>query len=315
MKSNKKLSIIVPCKNESEVLNEFYSKTIEVLNKITNNYEIIFINDGSTDNTFEIMMGLYEKDKNIIILNLSRNFGKEIALTAGLDYSTGDAVIPIDADLQDPPELMIALWTKWQEGFDVVYATRMERKGETLIKKFTAYMFYIVIAKLVNIKIPKNTGDYRLMDKKVVKALKSLKERNRFMKGIFSWVGYKQTGVMYNREPRFAGKSKFNFLKLTAFAIEGITSFTYKPLRIASILGILTFLFSILYSLFIVIHKLTTGNDPSGYASTVIFILFFGGIQLLSIGLIGEYVGRIYDEVKQRPLYIIDSIFKNTNIK
>jgi len=310
---DKKLSVIVPCKNEEEVLDKFYERTIKVIKQLTTNYEIIFINDGSTDNTLNVMLKLSEKDNNILVIDLSRNFGKELALTAGIDASTGDAVVPIDADLQDPPELIKDMWAKWKEGFDVVYATRTTRQGESFLKKFTAKMFYILMSKIVVINIPKNTGDFRLMDKKVVEALKELRERNRFMKGLFSWVGFKQYSLLYVREPRFAGKTKFKFFKLLDFAVDGITSFTYSPLRIASFLGFITFLFSMIYALFIVIHRLTTQNDISGYASTIVFILFFGGVQLLSVGLIGEYIGRIYEEVKQRPLYLVKQIYGNRN--
>lgn len=310
---DKKLSVIVPCKNEEEVLDKFYERTIKVIKQLTSDYEIIFINDGSTDNTLNVMLKLSEKDNNILVIDLSRNFGKELALTAGIDASTGEAVVPIDADLQDPPELMKDMWAKWKEGFDVVYATRTTRQGESFLKKFTAKMFYILMSKIVVINIPKNTGDFRLMDKKVVEALKELRERNRFMKGLFSWVGFKQYSLLYVREPRFAGKTKFKFFKLLDFAVDGITSFTYSPLRIASFLGFITFFFSMIYALFIVIHRLTTQNDISGYASTIVFILFFGGVQLLSVGLIGEYIGRIYEEVKQRPLYLVKQIYGNRN--
>ncbi len=310
---DKKLSVIVPCKNEEEVLDKFYERTIKVINELTTNYEIIFINDGSTDQTLDVMLKLSERDTKILVIDLSRNFGKELALTAGIDASTGDAIVPIDADLQDPPELMKDMWAKWNEGYDVVYATRTTRQGESFLKKFTAKMFYILMSKIVVINIPKNTGDFRLMDKKVVESLKELRERNRFMKGLFSWVGYKQYSLLYVREPRFAGKTKFKFFKLLDFAVDGITSFTYSPLRIASFLGFITFFFSMVYALFIVIHRLTTQNDISGYASTLVFILFFGGVQLLSVGLIGEYIGRIYEEVKQRPLYLVKQIYGNRN--
>jgi len=309
----KMLSIVVPCKNEFDVLDEFYKRTIKVIQNITSNYEIIFVNDGSTDNTLEKMLELHSKDKNIKIIDLSRNFGKELALTAGIDLTTGDVVVPIDADLQDPPELIKDMWNKWLEGYEVVYATRKSRQGETFLKKFTAKLFYILMTKIVSIKIPKNTGDFRLMDRKVVDSLIQLRERNRFMKGLFSWVGYKQYSLEYVREPRFAGKTKFKFFKLLDFAVDGITSFTYSPLRIASFLGFLAFIFAMLYAGFIIIHRLTTQNDISGYASTIVFILFFGGVQLLSVGLIGEYIGRIYEEVKQRPLYLIKNIYGEIN--
>lgn len=302
-KKNIKISIIAPVYNEAENLALFYERTKKTLEKLPCSFEIIFINDGSTDDSLEIMLNLHKKDKRVKIIDLSRNFGKEIALTCGLDFSSGDIVIPIDTDLQDPPELILELYKKWLEGYDVVYATRTKRKGETFLKKWTASIFYKTINLFTNIKIPENTGDFRLLDRKVVEALKSLKEYHRFMKGLFSWVGFRQTQIFYEREPRSKGKTKWNYWKLINFAIEGITSFSYTPLKFATLMGIVISFFSFSYALFIIIKTLILGIDVPGYASTLVIILFLGGIQLLTIGLIGEYVGRIYNESKHRALY------------
>jgi len=311
------ISIVAPAYNESNNIQPFYENIISVLEILGKPFEIIFINDGSRDNTLEILIGLHKKDKRVKVINLSRNFGKEIATTCGLDFSTGDAVIPIDTDLQDPPELIPELYKKWLEGYDVVYATRSKRKGETFLKKWTAGLFYKIINIFTKIDIPENTGDFRLLDRKVVDALKTLKEQHRFMKGLFSWVGFKQTGIMYDREPRFKGKTKWNYWKLFNFAIEGITSFSYTPLKFASFFGTLISIFSFFYAVFIIIKTLILGIDTPGYASTTVIILFLGGVQLLSIGIIGEYIGRIYNESKNRTLYFTRDVygFDKKNIK
>lgn len=246
-----------------------------------------------------------KRDPNIKILDLSRNFGKEIALSAGIENTRGEAVIPIDADLQDPPELIAALVTKWKEGYDVVYATRMKREGESFFKRATAGVFYRLIGKLTPVKIPENAGDFRVLSRPAVEALKSLKERHRFMKGLFSWIGFKQTAVLFNREPRHGGKTKWNYWKLWNFALEGITSFSHVPLQVASYLGFLISSISILYGAFLFMRTLLFGNPVPGYPSLMVAMLFLGGVQLMTLGVIGEYIGRIYDESKQRPLYIV----------
>ncbi len=246
-----------------------------------------------------------QTDKHIKVIDLSRNFGKEIAMTAGLNYCTGDAVIPIDADLQDPPEIIPRLVEKWQEGYDVVYATRIKRDGETWFKKASAHLFYKAIKKLTNIEIPQDTGDFRLMSRQVVESLKSLPEQHRFMKGLFSWVGYRQTGISYNRDPRHAGKSKFNYWKLWNFALEGITSFSFLPLQLATYLGFSVAVLALIYAVYMVGLTLLQGNPVPGYPSLMVSILFLGGVQLIALGFIGEYVGRIYNETKRRPLYIV----------
>lgn len=300
------ISIIAPAYNEYENLNFFYQRMKTVLNEITENWEIVFINDGSKDETLKELIRLNSIDERNKIIDFSRNFGKEIALTAGLDYASGQVIIPIDTDLQDPPELIYEMIKLWKEGNDVVYATRTKREGETFIKKITAHLFYDFINKMTKISIPKNTGDYRLMDRKVLDSLKQLKETHRFMKGLFSWVGYKQISLPYVREPRYAGTTKFNYWKLWNFAIEGITSFSIVPLQFATYLGFFVFVTSFIYAIIIITKTIIFGSDVKGYPSMMVTLLFMGGVQLITVGVIGEYVGRIYNEVKQRPLYIVN---------
>lgn len=299
------LSIVIPCYNEEPNIDYLFERLISVLEPLEMTYEIVCVNDGSKDNTLKLLVEYHQRNPAIKVVNFSRNFGKEIALTAGIDYTTGDAVIPIDADLQDPPELIGELIAKWREGYDVVYATRRSRQGESWVKKITAQSFYRIIQGLTSVKIPPDTGDFRLMDRKVVEALKQLPETNRFMKGLFSWVGYQQTSILYDRDPRFKGQTKWNYWKLWNFAIEGITSFSSKPLKIWSYIGVLISLISFIYAGFLVIRTLILGTDVPGYASLIIAILFLGGMQLLSLGILGEYLGRIHYEVKRRPLYLV----------
>lgn len=298
-------SIVVPIYNEEENIQKFYERTTGVMDKLEGTYEIVFINDGSRDNSLELLKELHEKDSRMKVLDLSRNFGKEAAMTAGLDFTIGDAVIPIDADLQDPPEVIPQLVEKWKEGYDVVYATRSKRLGETWVKKATATSFYKVIGAMTKIDIPKNTGDFRLMDRCAINALRELREHHRFMKGLFTWVGFKQIGVPYKRDPRFAGETKWNYWKLFNFAVEGITSFSYMPLKFATFMGVFISLAAFVFAVYVVISTLLFGNEVAGYPSMIVIILFLGGVQLLTIGVIGEYVGRIYDETKQRKLYFI----------
>lgn len=309
MKASQVLSIVVPVYNETENIGPFYERLKKVLDNIGESYEIICVNDGSTDATLENLLKLREKDSNIKVVDLSRNFGKEIALTAGLDFSSGMAVIPIDADLQDPPELIPQLVAKWKEGYEVVYAVRKSRLGESLFKKLTAHLFYRLAEKIMDINIPRDTGDFRLMDRSAVDPLKNMRERNRFMKGLFAWVGFKQVAIYYERDPRHKGKTKWNFFKLLNFAIEGITSFSYVPLRLATYIGLVIALMSFFYAAYIMISTLIYGNPVPGYPSLITIILFLGGVQLICIGILGEYMGRIYNEVKQRPVYIIRKTF------
>ncbi|MFZ5631249.1 MAG: glycosyltransferase family 2 protein [Bacillota bacterium] len=307
--SNIVLSVVVPMYNEAENIDVFYSRAVKVLEDMGEPFEIVCINDGSKDNTLDLLLALREKDKRIKIVDLSRNFGKEIAMTAGIESSSGDAVIPIDADLQDPPELIPELVAKWREGYDVVYATRIKREGESWFKQWTAHIFYRIIGKLTRFDIPKDTGDFRIMDRKVVDALKQLREQHRFMKGLFSWVGFRQTSLPYYREPRFAGRSKWNYWKLWNFALEGITSFSYMPLQFATYFGFLVAAFSFIYGVYLIILTLLYSNPVPGYPSLMVVILFLGGVQLLTIGIIGEYIGRIYNETKRRPLYFVRDSF------
>jgi len=305
MKKNYFISIVAPAYNEEQNIYPFYERIKKVLDSITENWEIVCVNDGSKDRTLETLVELHNKDKRVKVIDLSRNFGKEIALTAGLDNCKGDLIIPIDIDLQDPPELIPDMIQLWEQGYNVVYATRIKREGETFLKKTTAYIFYKIMDKITNINIPRNTGDFRLIDRKVLESLKELRETHRFMKGLFSWVGFNQVSLPYVREKRFAGNTKFNYWKLWNFALEGITSFSTAPLKFATYFGFLVSLLSVIFAIYIVSKTLVYGSDVPGYPSIMVTILFLGGIQLITIGIIGEYIGRIYNEVKKRPLYFL----------
>lgn len=300
------LSVVVPVFNEDRVLPEFHRRLAAVLDAIEGTSEIIYVNDGSSDRTPSLLRTLHEEDPRVALVDLSRNFGKEIALTAGLDHSHGKAVVVIDSDLQDPPELIPELMARWSEGFDVVYATRISRAGETFLRRFTARFFYRTIRYLSRVEIPSDTGDFRLLSRRAVDALGQLREQHRFMKGLFAWIGYPQTSISYHRDPRFAGASKWNYRKLWDFAIEGFTSFTTAPLRLASYTGLLTAAVAFLYAAWIIYKTLRFGDPVAGYPSLMVAVLFLGGIQLTTIGIIGEYLGRIFNETKRRPLYLID---------
>ena len=306
------LSMIVPVYNEEDVINSFYLKTASVLDSEPYDAEIIFVNDGSSDSTLDILLHLKEADSRIVIVDLSRNFGKEIAMTAGLDYCKGDAIVVIDADLQDPPELIPELIAKWQQGYDVVYAKRISRDGESAMKKLTSKAFYRVINRVSRVPIPEDTGDFRLMSRRAVTALNSLRERNRFMKGLFAWIGYPQTAVLYHRDPRYAGKSKWNYFALLDLAVEGLTSFTIAPLKISTYIGFLTALGAFLYGIWIIFKTLIYGDPVAGYPTLMVVILFLGGVQLLALGIIGEYLGRIFSESKQRPLYLLNGLYQSS---
>ena len=306
------LSMIVPVYNEEDVINSFYLKTASVLDSEPYDAEIIFVNDGSSDSTLDILLHLKEADSRIVIVDLSRNFGKEIAMTAGLDYCKGDAIVVIDADLQDPPELIPELIAKWQQGYDVVYAKRISRDGESAMKKLTSKAFYRVINRVIRVPIPEDTGDFRLMSRRAVTALNSLRERNRFMKGLFAWIGYPQTAVLYHRDPRYAGKSKWNYFALLDLAVEGLTSFTIAPLKISTYIGFLTALGAFLYGIWIIFKTLIYGDPVAGYPTLMVVILFLGGVQLLALGIIGEYLGRIFSESKQRPLYLLNGLYQSS---
>jgi glycosyltransferase involved in cell wall biosynthesis len=271
-------------------------------------YEIVYVNDGSRDTTLSVMQQLRAQDPNVTVIDLSRNFGKEIAMSAGLDQALGDAVVVIDADLQDPPELIPQLVAGWQEGFDVVYARRRARSGETWFKKVTARLFYRVIQSVSRVSIPADTGDFRLLSRRAVDALCRLREQHRFMKGLFAWIGFHQKSVPYHRDPRAAGETKWNYWKLWNFALEGFTSFTIAPLKIATYFGLGVAGFSFIYALFVIYKTLMYGEPVRGYPSLMVVVLFLGGVQLLAIGVLGEYVGRMFNEVKQRPLYLLSSV-------
>ena len=300
------LSIICPCFNEEGTIKIFLENLIPIMQNVQRSYEIIFVNDGSTDNTLNVLLKAKSKNSQIRILNLSRNFGKEAALTAGLEHAIGDVVIPIDADLQHPPEIIVEFINKWEDGFDVVVGKRTVRTGEGFIKKLTAKYFYKFHNQISDVEIPYNVGDFRLMSRKVIEALKRLPENQRFMKGLFAWVGFNTAVVEYEQAPRAAGKTSYNGWKLWDFALDGITSFSTLPLRIWMYIGFLISFLSFLYGSAIVINTLILGVDTPGYASMITVILFLGGIQLIGIGILGEYIGRIYKETKKRPLYIIE---------
>lgn len=309
------LSVIIPLYNEELNIDYLFERLSLVLNLLNMKYEIICVNDGSKDNTIERLIDYHYQNPFIKIVNLSRNFGKEIALSAGLDYATGAAVVPIDADLQDPPELIAEMVEKWREGYDVIYATRRSRNEENWLKRFTANAFYRTLNRISLVPIPHDTGDFRLLDRRVVDALKKMPERNRFMKGLFSWVGFKQTSIYFDRPARYQGESTWNYWRLWNFALDGITSFSFIPLKVWSYIGVLVAIPSFFYASFLVLRTLIFGIDLPGYASIMVAILFLGGVQLVSLGVIGEYLGRVYEEVKRRPLYLVRDAygFDSTN--
>lgn len=301
------LSVVVPAYNEQEVLPEFHRRLRQVLDGLADTRcEIVYVNDGSRDNTLAVMQALQMQDTRVSLINLSRNFGKEIALTAGLDHAQGDAVVVIDADLQDPPEVIPALVDGWKQGYDVVYAQRTFREGETALKKLTAHMFYRVAQRMSRVKIPSDTGDFRLLSRRAVEAVKQLREHHRFMKGLFAWIGYPQLAVPYRRDPRFAGETKWNYWKLWNFALEGLTSFSIGPLKVATYFGMLVAVGALVFAAWIIAKTLLFGEVVQGYPTIMVTMLFLGGVQLISIGLLGEYVGRMFNESKQRPLYLVD---------
>jgi glycosyltransferase involved in cell wall biosynthesis len=299
------LSVVVPVYNEEQNLDYLFERLTSVLNRLNMTYEIVCVNDGSRDNTIERLIEHHQQNPAIKVVNLSRNYGKEIALSAGLDYTCGDAVVPIDADLQDPPELIADLVAKWREGYDVVLATRRSRQGESWIKRLTANAFYRIIDRISHVPIPRDTGDFRLIDRRVVDAIKQLPERNRFMKGLFAWVGFKQTSILYDRPSRYKGETTWNYWRLWNFALDGITSFSFIPLKVWSYIGLLVAIPAFFYASFLVIRTVLFGVDLPGYASIMVAVLFLGGVQLVSLGVLGEYLGRVYEEVKGRPLYLV----------
>lgn len=301
------LSIVIPLFNEAGNVDELLRRVSAVVRGLPEpplDYEVICVDDGSRDATREKLLAIARIDPHVRVLSLSRNFGHQIAATAGLDAARGDAVVLMDGDLQDPPELIAEFLEQYRAGYDVVYATRRRRAGESRFKILTAAAFYRIVRRLTNVSIPVDTGDFRLMSRRVVDALRQTRERHRFIRGLVSWVGYNQIGVEYDRDPRFSGETKYPFSKMLKFAIDGITAFSEIPLRFASYLGFLASSFAFLYAVVVLILKFLHYNDP-GYTSTIVTVLFLGGIQLIGIGILGEYVGRIYDEIKQRPLYLV----------
>lgn len=300
-----KYSIIAPVFNEEESLPVLLKRVREVMDSTGESWELVLIDDGSRDRSAELMRQMAEEDERVRPIIFARNFGHQIAVTAGLDFCQGDAAVIIDADLQDPPEVILEMIAKWKEGNQVVYAVRKEREGESFFKKFTASLFYRIIFRITDIKIPLDTGDFRLLDRKVIDVMGKMRERHRFLRGMSSWVGFKQTGVEYKRAARFAGTTKYPFKKMLKLALTAITSFSYFPLQLATYVGFIAAGLAVVAIPVVIIMRLTGSNAFIGQASTLLAVLFLGGVQLLSLGILGEYVGRIYDEVKGRPLYIV----------
>ncbi|MDR7927903.1 glycosyltransferase family 2 protein [Acidithiobacillus thiooxidans] len=304
------VSIIVPCHNESGNLKILHERVSGIMDACGEPWEMVCVNDGSTDDTLLQLIALHQQDPRIQVIDLSRNFGKEAALTAGLDAAQGDAAIPLDADLQDPPELIPELIAQWHDGYDVVNAVRLSREGESWLKRASAHFFYRTINRMSAVDIPADTGDFRLLSRPVLDALQSLPERRRFMKGLFAWVGFRSTNVYYHRAPRHSGKTTWNYWKLWNFAVEGITSFSQVPLQLAAYLGFIVSGLAFLYALWLIISTLVYGNPVKGYPSMMVTLLFLGGVQLMALGVIGEYLGRIYEESKHRPIYLVRNTWK-----
>ena len=312
----KTITLLIPVYNEEDVLPVLFDR-LDAFTKTIKNYkfEYLFINDGSRDKTLEIIKKRAEKDARVSYINLSRNFGKEIAMIAGIDHVRGDAMVVLDADLQDPPELISEMIKYWEEGYDDVYARRKSRKGETWLKKKTSEAYYKILQSSTNIPIQVDTGDFRLLDRRCIDALKQFRESQRNTKAMFSWIGYKKKEIFYDRDPRLAGETKWNYRKLVNLAIDGITSFTTAPLRIATITGIVISFMAFLYIVYLIIRPLFGVSTGAGYSSTLAVILFMGGVQMLFLGIIGEYIGRIFNETKSRPLYLIEEYYAGTDKK
>ena len=308
------LSVVVPVYNEQEVIREYHHRLCCTLDEANIMAEIVYVNDGSTDGSLEILLALRSGDSSVQVIDLTRNFGKEIAMTAGLDHAVGDAVVLIDADLQDPPEMIPDMLREWRNGYDVVYMKRISRRGESRLRRLTARAFYRVIHHVTKFEIPENVGDFRLLSRRAVAAVKQMPECNRFMKGLFAWIGYPQKALPYHRDPRHAGHSKWNYWGLWNLAVEGITSFTVSPLKLASYLGFLMAAGAFVYGLFVIIKTLLLGDPVPGYPSLMVVILFLGGMQLLAIGILGEYLGRVFTESKRRPLYLVNRHFRSTTL-
>jgi len=309
----KTISILIPAYNEEPALEHLYARLGKLAEENKKyQFEFLFVNDGSRDKTLEIIRDYAEIDNRISYVSFSRNFGKEIAMIAGLDHVKGDATVIIDADLQDPPELISEMINYWEQGYDDVYAKRKSREGETWFKKFSSKLYYRILQKVSDVTIQEDTGDFRLLDRRAVEALKQFRESQRYTKGMFSWIGFNKKEILYDRDPRIAGNTKWNYWKLVNFAIDGITSFTTAPLRISTFFGTAISLFAFIYLVYLIIRTVFFGSDLAGYASTMAVILFLGGVQLLSLGIIGEYIGRIFNETKNRPLYLVDVYHAST---
>ena len=312
----KKISILIPAYNEEAVLDTLYNRLGTLANNNKNyEFEFLFVNDGSRDKTLPMIRDFAEMDTRVSYVNLSRNFGKEIAMAAGFDYVTGDATVIIDADLQDPPELIPEMIKFWEEGYDDVYAKRKDREGESWFKKFSSKTFYRILDKVSHVPIQIDTGDFRLLDSRAVDALREMRESQRYTKGMFSWIGFHKKEILYDRDPRVAGETKWNYSRLINFAIDGITSFTTAPLRISTYVGFFVSIVAFIYLIVVVLQTIFFGNELAGYPSTLAVILFLGGVQLLSLGIIGEYIGRIFNETKQRPLYFVEEYHNGTTQK
>ena len=304
------VSIVVPVFNEEAAVSKFVEVLCEQIPKNSITYEVIFVNDGSQDNTLDALLALQAQKPFLRVVNFSRNFGKEAALAAGVQYARGDAIIVIDVDLEEPPELIPQMIAKWREGYDVVYGRRVARKSDSAMKRLTAGGFYASFNQMADFRIPEDVGDFRLMDRTVVDAINALPERVRFMKGLFAWVGYKTYAIEFERRERQAGLTKFNYWRLWNFALDGITSFTTLPLRVWSYFGLFVAAMAFFYAAYIIVRTLVFGVDVPGYASLITIVLFLGGIQLVSLGVLGEYLGRVYIEVKHRPLFIVENVYE-----
>ena len=300
-------SIVAPAVNEEDTLPHFYARVVAVMEQVGEPFEVVLINDGSSDGTFRVMRALHERDPRVRVVDFSRNFGHQIAISAGLDYARGDAVIIMDSDLQDPPEVVPQLIARWKAGAEVVYAQRARRTGETRFKLLTAAAFYRLIARITSVEIPRDTGDFRLLDRRVVETLVTMREHHRFMRGLSAWVGFRQEAVQYDRHERFAGATKYPLRKMIRFALDAITAFSYAPLQLATSFGFLLAALS-LVGIVVAIIVRVFGGAIQGQGTTLIVVLFLGGIQLIFLGIIGEYLGRIYDEVRARPLYIVREV-------
>ena len=306
------LTVVVPVFNEGKTIDVFYTRMKKVVDSLSPmSYELIFVDDGSRDDSFARLRSLADRDDRVLVVKLSRNFGHQIAVTAGVDAAQGDVVVIIDADLQDPPEVIPRMIEKWREGYDVVYGVREKREGETWMKLFTAALFYRIMKRITRIEIPVDVGDFRLMSRRVVDRFKLIRERDRFVRGLVSWVGFRQTGVLYNREKRYAGETKYPVFKMIKFSLDGITSFSHAPLKLATWLGYGVSLIALLYTVIIIVEKFM-GITVPGFASIMAGMLFLGGVQLICLGIMGEYIGRIFNETKARPIYIIEEVYEKS---